>query len=415
MSGSMYGAAAGAGVSGVLSLVGGMLQNQYNKSSAYQQAVYDYYLQKDAQSYNTQAQALAEQYTGMNMQQAEWYDQINAEQQWMYNKDLLGAANTYNLQNLGAQFGYNQSLQSQAQDFSAQQAAIQRDYETQMSNTAMQRQVAGMKAAGLNPILGIATQGATTPNVSAPTGTAASVGLPTVGAPSSGLPVISGPAGPSAHSSAASVGLPRMEDVITPAVTSALKGFDLARAFAVSNADIANTQQQTANLAKTGNKIDADIENVAADTKVKQQQAINAGMQPGAISAQIDRDRASADASRSQVPYNQAGAAKFVHSAALDDETAVTQSALAAKYRMEAAQTALESQIKSTYGLPGLPGSQIGVPMSGRFSGDGNWVSPAAPSDMERAAGMAPGVADLLGGVSDSAGRALRVFKLFQH
>lgn len=48
--------------------------------------------------------------------------------------------------------------------WSAQQAQIQRDYETQMSNTAHQREVADLQAAGLNPVLSANHNGATTPN-----------------------------------------------------------------------------------------------------------------------------------------------------------------------------------------------------------------------------------------------------------
>lgn len=61
----------------------------------------------------------------------------------------------------------NQMAQ-QNNEWSAQMAANQWNWEAQMANTAHQREVADLKAAGLNPILSAHTNGATTPNVSVP-------------------------------------------------------------------------------------------------------------------------------------------------------------------------------------------------------------------------------------------------------
>lgn len=70
---------------------------------------------------------------------------------------------------------FQQASAEAAMRFSSSEAEKQRQYETEMSNTAYQRSMADMQKAGLNPILTAAGGGqASTPSVSAQQGVKAS-------------------------------------------------------------------------------------------------------------------------------------------------------------------------------------------------------------------------------------------------
>lgn len=89
---------------------------------------------------------------------------------------LLGFTNyrdSTNVLNSAAALQDQQQMQASAREamaFEAEQAQLNRDFQERMANTAYQRQVADLRAAGLNPYLAANLGGAATPNGSVASG-----------------------------------------------------------------------------------------------------------------------------------------------------------------------------------------------------------------------------------------------------